>query len=173
MGLIHYGIHPEIADALRMKYGLRTFVETGTWKGDSALWASEKFDKVITIEIIEEYYQEAKKRLEEHENVTCLHGDSRVIVPKLVGELKSPTLWWLDAHWTGHPDFEKEYGKDNALIEIEAINTFEHKHAIMVDDYSLFPRITGIEKGKLIDILLNNNQRKVIIEDDIFYAENK
>jgi hypothetical protein len=173
MGLVYYGIHEKIALAMCNKYKLRTLVETGTWKGNSAEWAAEIFEKVITIEIIEEYYQQSKERLAKYDNVTCLHGDSREILPSLVEELTVPTLWWLDAHWTGHKDYKKEYGENNAIIEVNAINEFKHPHVIMVDDYFQFPAVTGIKKGAIIDALLNNDQRKVIIEDDIFYTEPK
>lgn len=172
MGLVYYGIHEEIALAMRDKYGLRTLVETGTWHGDTAKWAADKFETVFTIEIIEEYYKEAKECLS-GTGVICLHGDSREILPGYFPVGRTPTLFWLDAHWTGHEDYKKEYGKCAALEEIAIINTSKLPHVIMVDDYALFPRMMRITPKELIDALLNDGQRKVTIEDDIFYAEPK
>ena len=171
MGLVYYGIHEEIALAMRDKYGLRALVETGTWKGDTAEWAAGEFKIVITIEIIEEYYKSAVERFS-RTSVVCLPGDSREVLPELAKGL-TPTLWWLDAHWTGHPDYKKEYGKCAVLEEIAIINTSKLPHVIMVDDFSLFPSMMGITPKELIDALLNDGQRKVTIEDDIFYAEPK
>ena len=169
MGLVYYGIHEKIALAMRDKYGLRALVETGTWHGDSAEWAADKFETVITIEIIEEYYKSAAKRLS-GTSVVCLPGDSREVLPRLAEGL-TPTLWWLDAHWTGHPDYKAEYGRCAALDEIAIINTSKLPHVIMVDDYALFPSMMSVTPKELIDALLNDGQRKVTIEDDIFYAE--
>jgi len=172
MGLVYYGIHEEIALAMRDKYGLRVLIETGTWHGDTAAWAVGEFDWVITIEVIEEYYRDSATRLAEYSNVTCEYGDSREVLPKLKG-LKS-ALWWLDAHWTGHEDYKKEYGQCAALDEIAIINSVPNQpQVIMVDDYALFPGMMGITPQELIDALLNNGQRRVTIEDDIFYAEPK
>lgn len=171
MGLVYYGIHEKIALAMRDKYELPVLVETGTWKGDTATWAVGEFDWVITIEVIEEYYKDSAARLAQYSNITCEHGDSREILPKLKGLFSA--LFWLDAHWTGHKDYKKEYGQCAALEEIAIINTFEQPHVIMVDDYALFPSMMGITPKELIDALLNNGQRRVTIEDDIFYAEPK
>ena len=167
MGLVYYSIHEEIALAMRDKYGLRTLIETGTWHGDTAEWAAGKFEQVITIEVVEEYYQEAKVRLSKYQNVMCMHGDSRKILPEMVKAGTADHLFWLDAHWTGHPNYKAEYGQCAALEEIAIINTSKLAHVIMVDDYALFSSI------ELINALLNDGQRRVTIEDDIFYAEPK
>lgn len=171
MGEVYYGVHEKIAEMLAEKHGLNTFIETGTWHGDSARWASLKFDKVITIEIIEEYFTKARFDFLGHNNVLCVYGDSREILSNIVTTLLEPTLFWLDAHWTGHPDYKEEYGKCAVIEEIEAINKSRHKNAIMVDDVRLFPSLMKIEPSKVIELLSNDGRRKVTIKDDVFYAE--
>ncbi len=172
MGEVYYGIHEEIAEMLTKRNNLKTFVETGTWHGDSAKWASSRFDSVYTIEIIEEFY--IGNDFSEHSNICAYLGDSRKIFKLLVPELvQAPSLFWLDAHWTGHQDYREEYGKCAVVEEIEAINRYSTKHAIMVDDVRLFPSLMRVEPSEVIDLLSNEGARKVTIKDDVFYAEPK
>ena len=172
MGEVYYGIHEEIAEMLAKKHGLRTFVETGTWHGDSARWASARFERVITIEIIEEYFLRNDFGL--YPNVCAYNDDSRAIMPLVIATVATPTLFWLDAHWTGHPDYKEEYGKCAVIEEIETINKSRIEgHAIMVDDVRLFPSLMRVEPSEVIDLLSNKGARKVTIKDDVFYAEPK
>jgi len=172
MGEVYYGIHEEIAKMLTKKHNLTHFVETGTWHGDSAKWASSRFEQVITIEIIMEYHSQARYELLSYNNVFCVYGDSREIMSQIVLSLiEKQTLFWLDAHWTGHPDYKKEYGKCAVIEEIEAINKSPQKNAIMVDDVRLFPSLMKVEPSRVIELLSNDGRRKVTVKDDIFYAE--
>ncbi len=171
MGEVYYGIHEEIAEMLTKRNNLKAFVETGTWHGDSAKWASSRFDNVITIEIIEEYFTKARFRFLGYNNVLCVYGDSREILSNIVTTLLEPALFWLDAHWTGHPDYKREYGKCAVIEEIKAINKSRHKNVIMVDDVRLFPSMMKVKASEVIKLLSDNNKRIVTVKDDIFYAE--
>lgn len=171
MGEVYYGVHEEIAKMLAKKHNLTSFVETGTWHGDSAKWAAPRFEKVITIEVIEEFYLESKRTLSEYWNVLCVHGDSRYDLNRILRDVERPALFWLDAHWTGHPNYKAEYGKCAVLDEIKTINyTYSHD-AIMVDDVRLFPSLMRIEPDEVIEALSFSGRRKVTVKDDIFYAE--
>ena len=63
MGFIHPGVPQELVARLAQQFGITTFVETGTHKGKTAEWASGLFQKVITIEGSEKWYQETGERL--------------------------------------------------------------------------------------------------------------
>jgi hypothetical protein len=173
MGEVYYGVHKEIAEMLAKKHNLNTFVETGTWHGDSAEWAATRFETVITIEVIEEYYLKAVDRLSKYDNVYIFHDDSRLLLPTLIEQvIDEPALFWLDAHWTGHKDYDSNrYGKCAAGEEIAAINESIFEDAIMVDDARLFPSMMRIKPDEIVKLLSNNGAREVTIKDDIFYAE--
>jgi hypothetical protein len=54
-------------------------------------------------------------------NAEFIYGDSRVEIKKLIKKLDEPTIFWLDAHWSG----EETYGDTDQcplIGELEIIN---------------------------------------------------
>jgi hypothetical protein len=114
-------------------YGLRTLVETGTWRGDTIAAVADRFERCITIELSTELWREACARFRASPNVTCLHGDSGVVLPQVLAELRAPALFWLDAHASGGPTVDS--GKGPILDELRAILSHgERGHVVLIDD---------------------------------------
>src|SRR3989344_4107220 len=124
IGLIHPSlgikIRPEQKAAILLQYktpATKVFVETGTETG----WMVEKiggnFGRVYSVELDDHLYNKAKERFQDKQAIRLLHGDSATEIIKILGELKSPALFWLDAHMGG------EITASNAPIikELEAI----------------------------------------------------
>ena len=86
---------------LRDFYNIKTFVETGTFRGVNAEVHSQNFDKVITCELMPEYYDIAIKRLSKYNNVFCILGNSI----EFLNNVKKSThkndiiFIYLDAHF--------------------------------------------------------------------------
>ena len=57
-------------------FGLHSFIETGTYRGDTTAEASKIFNEVHSIEIWEPLYREAQKRFAQYSNVTLYCGDT-------------------------------------------------------------------------------------------------
>ena len=82
--------------------GIRVFIETGTFRGDSLRWVAEHFPNVEchSVDINPLYTWLTRVRLRKYKNVHLHTGDSTEFIkhflPSLVGK---PTLFWLDAHW--------------------------------------------------------------------------
>jgi len=79
----------------------RVAVETGTLFGDSAIKLHRHIPLVYTIEINRELYEKAVVRLRNRPGIKVLHGDSRAILERLVHAIREPTLFYLDAHFSG------------------------------------------------------------------------
>jgi hypothetical protein len=47
MELINFGVPGEYVEVLRVAFGITCFVETGTFSGRTANWASERFERVV------------------------------------------------------------------------------------------------------------------------------
>ena len=63
MGSIHRPPVSNLALALAQAGGLKLFVETGTFQGDSLRWASQHLERVWTVEINAQYQAEAHAKV--------------------------------------------------------------------------------------------------------------
>jgi len=166
----------ELVIKLKDRYNLQTFIETGTYQGATAIWASYHFKEVITIERSKEVYEATVSKYGTVSNINFVLGNSRAILKAQIPQLTRPALFWLDAHWSGG----ETYGENDECPLIEEINTIsesEYEHFIFIDDARLFcsppPRPHRIEQWPSIDKViyaLNSDTHKyyiVIIEDAI------
>lgn len=76
-------------------------IETGTLFGHSTLKLSKHFSRVYTIEINRGLYEKAAARFKDSERIRVLFGDSKVVLPELLKEIRRPCLFYLDAHFSG------------------------------------------------------------------------
>jgi len=130
----------EVYQELRIRYphihALKTFVETGTFQGETVRKMERFFEKLITIEIDPKLHLEAKDR---HPSPKILYvlGDSVKELEKISQELSEPTLFYLDAHFSGAGTGKG--AKDVPLIEeMEILGKRPHRDCIIVDDVRLF-----------------------------------
>jgi hypothetical protein len=81
---------------------ITTFIETGTLYGDGVDYALEcGFEKIISIEINETLYQQAKNKYATNPRVQILLGNSPDVLKEILPTIKEPVLFWLDAHFPG------------------------------------------------------------------------
>ena len=173
MGIIRMGPPEDIVCVLRDATTIEQFIETGTYQGDTAAWASKHFKRVVTIENSDKYYDISKKFLSHLKNVEVLKGDSRHILPQLLNKNPNPTIFWLDAHYCCDA-----YGKDDEcplLEEIRQIGKISCDYIILIDDARLFfappPKPHNPNQWpnilEILTLLENNGQYSVIVEDVI------
>lgn len=94
---------------------------------------SGMFPSVITVELSDRYSELAKTDLAALTNVVAEHGSSPTVLGKLEAE---PTLYWLDAHWSGL-DTAGEENPCPVLDEIAAIPAHPDD-CLLIDDARLF-----------------------------------
>jgi hypothetical protein len=135
MGTINQGVPADITLKLSRLSGARTFVETGTFKGRSARWAAQHFEKVVTIEGSKELFDEHGGALKAIQNVEPLFGDSRAILPSIVEKI-GPAVFWLDAHWSSGKTFGQ--GDECPLLEELAVLSTRQGDIVLIDDARLF-----------------------------------
>ena len=99
MGIISFSIPSDLVFTFSKKYDIKNFVETGTFKGNSSVWASNHFKNVYTIEIDETIYNETKNRSDAGNNIEFILGNSKDEIPKVIEKLDGPAIFWLDGHW--------------------------------------------------------------------------
>jgi len=139
------------------RYRLKTFIETGTYLGDTlAHIAQNKSINCISIELSNELYYGACERFRYYSNTRVIQGDSGFVLPELLETLTAPALFWLDGHFSGGPTARG--GKDSPVnSELQAILESPIKeHVILIDDARCF---NGTNDYPYIDDLLQNVRR--------------
>lgn len=137
MGLIRSGPPEDLVLLIRDASGAEVFVETGTYLGQTALWAAKHFDRVVTIERSPEFHASATKACREAGNVQLILGDSRSALADIAKGSQVPIVFWLDAHWSGG----KTSGRDHEcplVDELLALKRAESEALILIDDARLF-----------------------------------
>lgn len=162
---------------LKETHDILDFIETGTYYGDTAYWASQVFEQVSTIEYSEEIYKQVTKKYSDIKNINFLYGDTRDKLKDIVCRLNTPGLFWLDAHWSGGETYGK---RDECPIieELRIINCSKHENFILIDDARLFtsppPVPHSIEQWPDITEILNtlnlDKKRYIVITDDVIIA---
>lgn len=137
MGAVTFGIPKELVLLLRDIYSIKVFVETGTYKGDSAIWAAKNFEKVITIENSAAIYNSTVKKISKYQNIEFLLGNSAELLPGILEITDMPVLFWLDAHWCGGETFGKNF-ECPLLDEVLSIVKHPYNHIVLIDDARFF-----------------------------------
>ena len=117
--------------------GIEVFVETGTFRGESAAWAAERFREVVTIERDPKLYASARDNAV-HRNIVFHCGHSPTLLPGIAA-LPNPKLFWLDAHWCGALGDSSGVDDQCPVIgELSALRSGTADDVIMIDDFHMF-----------------------------------
>jgi hypothetical protein len=176
MGIVRMGPPEYLIDKLAAEFAIKSFVETGTYKGETTAWASRHFRQVYTIENYRPTYDQTAAKYAHLHNVDFLYGHSASALPAVLQKLSGNSIFWLDAHWMG----EGSYGEADecpVLNEIRLLNESRDVHYIFIDDARLFlspPPLPHVlaqwpTVGELI-AELDKKRRYTIIDDDVLIS---
>jgi len=140
VGAIHLGPPLALVQDLAKAGDYRLFIETGTWKAGTALWAAQHFERVITIEADDNRYRLAKERYGDRANVRWVNGDSAVYLRWALQSMNEAAIFWLDAHHPWGNTDRPGLTECPLLAELAAIHdhSLRDYHTILVDDARLF-----------------------------------
>lgn len=127
-------------------FGADTFVETGTFLGNTAAAAAEVFPEVHTIELSQDLSRRAAERFAHNPQVHVHQGDSAEVMPALVRSLAGRAVFWLDGHYS--EGFTAKGAENTPILqELRAIQQESATdHVLLIDDLSLFePASAGRE----------------------------
>jgi hypothetical protein len=169
-GRVHPGFPKLFALMLRDLNGTNIFIETGTFRGGTAKWASTEFRMVHTIELSDSLYLSIKDELLSKGNIIPYHGNSRDILPEILKKYTQNIFFWLDGHYSAGDTA----GKDDPcplLQELDIILARDNNDIILIDD----ARLMGIDGWPSIpDICIkvesiSANKKFVQIFDDVIF----
>lgn len=150
------------------KFGLRTLIETGTFKGDMVMFNRKSFERLFTIELDPKLHVEASARFASDPKVVSLQGDSGAVLPDLLGRIDESCLFWLDAHYSGGITARGTL-ETPICIELDHILRHRKDHVILIDDARLFTGGDGYPKMEEIEALVYESTPEALlrIEHDI------
>ena len=167
MGIIEMGPPKKLVLQIKNLLDATDFIETGTFKGETAKWASEYFDQVDTIEFSKSFFDELVDKYGKSSNLNLHFGDSREVLKKISPKIKKPSIFWLDGHWCGDADSYGGSDQCPLLKEIDVItNLTMPSYAILIDDARLFlsppSKPNKIEQWPSIDIIIEHLKKGMI-----------
>jgi hypothetical protein len=160
----------EVVQLYQNHYAYSNFVETGTFKGKMIEGVISNFDKIYSIELGKNYYLDAIARFKEP-HVNLFFGDTISVLPILLKRIKSPIVFWLDAHYWPNSSFA--IGTTACPIREELNTISQHpistKHVILIDDYRCFTGKLGYPTQEELTLLIHAlfPSHSVEISDDI------
>lgn len=130
-----------------------TFVETGTYIGDTAAFAARRFARVITIEPDLRLYRDAALRFRSKPNVEVINGTSEDSFASAVDAAGPDITLWLDAHFSGDGTFAGQ-SISTILSELQTLSEALpnlSRCVIMIDDIRGFGLSPGYpDKATLV-----------------------
>ena len=119
--------------------GAKSFIETGTFYGQTTEIASRHFNTVVSIELSPYLAELNARSFKNTKNVTILQGDSRELLLSIVKGVPSPILFWLDGHYSGGIT-AGETSPCPILEELSAIRQLDQNtdFCLLIDDRRLF-----------------------------------
>ena len=164
-----YPVKRKVVTSYLRSRGLKTFVETGTYTGETlAEVAVDRTVQATSIELADRYYRDAKRRFSSCQNVTLLHGDSGKLLPEVVDKLQAPALFWLDGHYSG--DLTAKGDLETPIsAELQAIlSSSIAGHVILIDDVRCFDGSHDYPHlDELLAVIRRDGRYKVEVSTDI------
>lgn len=157
------------------KYKNKYFVETGSYLGDGIQSALDcGFEKIISLEISNQYKTICERRFYGNQNVQLIMGDSCEILYDSIKNIEDQITFWLDGHYSGTGTGLGKY-EYPLLQELEQIKKHHlNTHTILIDDLRIFrgneDTSTGEEvkftESDLIDSIMKINKNYTISYED-------
>jgi len=166
-----------VKDAVLKRQNLvdSTWVETGTYHGETTLLLSQIAKKVFTIEPEVTLYETAKRRFAENPKVTVINDISENAIPLLLPVINGNVCFWLDGHYSGGVTFAGP--NDTPLVEeLREIQRHLHRFSstmIAIDDIRFCGKSHMYGEYPSLDYLVDwarANKLEWHIEYDIFIA---
>jgi predicted O-methyltransferase YrrM len=155
---------------LFVRSGCDTFVETGTYYGDTTRLIAPHARRVFTIEISPVHYRIAKRTLPP-DKVDIALADSAAVLGRLLPSLKSRTLFFLDAHPTNEATTIDDAVQSPVLKELATVAGSPTTTAVVIDDAISFGRDEGYPSREAIMAFAETNGFRFAVSHNMFFME--
>jgi hypothetical protein len=170
--------HIKRAVILRNGSANATWVETGTFMGDTTAVLAKNSKNVFTIEPSEDLYKKACDRFNGVSHIHVIRGLSEDVFPSLLPKLSGDINFWLDGHYSGGITYQGDTDcpvRDELRVIEENLSRFKAV-TVLIDDVRCFkPLDPQFSDYPDVDFLVDwacKNNLNWHIEHDIFVAKN-
>ena len=162
---------------LRNGFPEATWVETGTFLGQTTQFLSKYADRVYSIEPESKLFARAQKIFCNQKNVEILNGTSEDVFPELLPRIVGDVNFWLDGHYSAGITFK---GMQDTPILDELACISRHierfgKVCVLVDDIRCFnsrmPQYSAYPSLDTLAAWAKKHELGWHIEHDIFIAK--
>ena len=160
-----------------------TWIETGTYLGETTEFISKFAKKVVSIEPASELVGLARKKFSTHHNIFIAEGTSEEILESTLSNLdeidKQDINFWLDGHYSAGITYlgNVECPVPEELSIIEGFLQPKYKVSILIDDVRAFSptgeTINGYPSLSYLANWADENELAWTIEHDIFIMTNR
>lgn len=153
-----------------------TWIETGTYLGDTTRKLAKIARQVISIEPQLELSLFASARLKRFANVEIKNATSESCIAQVLEGVSGPACFWLDGHYSGDVTFQ---GSEISPISTELVAISKYlkndEVVVFVDDFRLFVNstATGYPPHSTLVAWAIENNLSWTVEQDIFIAKSK
>ena len=156
------------------RFSINIFIETGTYLGSTVDAVKNKFEEIYSIELNKGLYLKAKQKFIKYKHINIILGDSSKKLPKILSNINSPCLFWLDAHYSGG-NTSKTNVETPIIMELQCIlNRPNKNHVILIDDAHDFTGKNDYPSIPELKKIINQYDEKVlIIKENIIRIHNK
>ncbi|CAK9069686.1 unnamed protein product [Durusdinium trenchii] len=144
-----HAAHGALGDLARAGFGVGSFgrfVETGTFLGQTVVALSAHFSELHSIELSRECFEAAKLFAWKAQRPIHFHqGHSTKVLQAILPKLNGPTVFYLDAHFSGSvtAGLEEKVPLPEELLLISEL--FPHAALVIIDDLDLFAQVNTFE----------------------------
>ena len=119
------------------RFGFKSAIETGTFRGETTVGLAKLFPKVFTIEVNPDFHEAVQPRFRYYGNITSLLGNSAQLLPDILDKTDYPLFAYLDAHWQEHCPLRDE---------IATLMAVKKPKLIMIHDFKVPGRDFGYDE---------------------------
>jgi len=150
------------------RFSINIFIETGTYLGNTVNAVKKIIKEIYSIELNKVLYLKAKQKFIKYKHINIILGDSSKKLPKILSNINSPCLFWLDAHYSGG-NTSKTNVETPITKELLCILNHPNKdHVILIDDAHDFTGRNDYPTiPELKEIVNQYEERILIIKDDV------
>jgi len=137
---------------------IKVFIETGTFRAVNVVNLAPVFEQAHSIDLSLPIYRTAVKKFGDKTRfgINFHHGDSAVVLPRLLRDIQEPVVVYLDGHYCREQSMPTATGSFPLWKELKCIRERPYADIVIVDDVHTFgrkrPELEAMDRSNWEDV---------------------